>query len=97
VLSSTNQAGPGDTDDYLSHRRPAISQAASAAKKVFAPLTIEEQETYRNWRLATLAFYGVLAVFIVALSLAIGSPGPTNVKNNPAYSAITSAGQYRPR
>jgi hypothetical protein len=97
VLSSTNQAGPGDTNDHPSHWRPAVSQAASATKRVVAPPTIEEQETYRKWRRATLTFYGVLAVFIAALSLAIGSPKPTNVKNNPAYSAIAAAGQHRPR
>ncbi len=97
MLSSTNQAGPAETNDHAGYWRPAISQTASATKGAVAPHTIEEQETYRKWRRATLTFYGVLAVFIAALSLAIGPPNPTNVKNNPAYSAIASAGQHKPR
>jgi hypothetical protein len=97
VRSSTNRAGPGDTNDHPGRWPPAGSQTASVTKRELTLLTTEEQETYRKWRRATLTFYGVLAVFIAALSFAIGSPNPTNVKNNPAYSAIASAGQHKPR
>jgi hypothetical protein len=97
VPSSTNQAGPGDTNDRPSHWRPAISQTASANRRGFAPLTIEEQNTYRKWRRTTLISYGVLAIFITAFAIAIGPPDPTTVKHNAAYSAIASAGQHKSR
>jgi len=96
VLSSTNQAGPKDTNDGPSHWRPTVSQTASATSRGFAPLTIEEQETYRKWRRTTLIFYCVLAIFITLL-IAIGPPNSTTAKHNAAYSAIASAGQNKPR
>jgi hypothetical protein len=97
VLSSTNQAGPRDMNDRPSHWRPTVSHTASATRRGFAPLTIEEQKTYRKWRRITLIFYGVLAIFIAALSIAIGPPNPTTAKHNAAYSAIASAGQHKAR
>jgi Flp pilus assembly pilin Flp len=97
LLSSTNQAGPKDTNDRPSHWRPTVSQTASAARMGFAPLTIEEQQTYRKWRRSTLIFYGVLATLITALLVAMGPPSSTSVKNNAAYSAIASARQHKAR
>jgi hypothetical protein len=93
VLSSTNQAGPQDTNDPPSHWRPTVSQTASADRRSFAPLTTEEQKTYRKWRRGALIFYGVLAIFITVLSM--GPPDPTTAKHNAAYSAIASTGQPR--
>lgn len=97
MLSSTNQAGPEDTNDRLSDWRPTVSQTALANRRSFTPLTIEEQKTYRKWRRTTLVFYGGLAIFIAALSIAIGPPDPTTAKHNAAYSAIASAGQHKSR
>jgi hypothetical protein len=97
VSASTNQAGSGDTTDGLGPWRPTVSQTASADRSGFAPLTIEEQKTYRKWRRTTLIFYGVLAFFITALAIAIGPPDPTTAKHNAAYSAIASAGKQESR
>jgi hypothetical protein len=93
VLSSTHQAGPQDTNDRPSQWRPTVSQTASADRRGFKPLTIEEQKTYRKWRRATLIIYGVLAIFIAVLSM--GPPDPTTAKHNAARSAIASAGQAK--
>jgi hypothetical protein len=95
LLSSTDHAGPEDPIDRPSHCRPTASQTATANRKEFPPLTIEEQMTYRKWRRTTLMFYGVLALFISTLLVAIGPPDPTTAKHNAAYSAIASAGQHR--
>jgi hypothetical protein len=95
VLSSTNHTGPQDTNDPPSQWRPTVSQTASSDRRSFAPLTAEEQKTYRKWRRSTLIFYGVLAIFIATVSIAIGPPDPTTAKHNPAYSAIASAGQHK--
>jgi hypothetical protein len=97
VLCSTNQAGPEDTNDRPSHWRPTISQTASTSRSGFTPLTIEEQETYRKWRRTTLIFYGVVAIFITALAIALGPPDPTTAKHNAARSAIASAGEHKSR
>jgi hypothetical protein len=43
-----------------------------------------------------LILYGVLAIFIAALSIAIGPPDPTTAKHNAAYSAMAAAGQQKP-
>ncbi len=75
--------------------RPTVSQTPTANRSHFAPLTIEEQKTYRKWRRTTLIFYGVLALFVTALLVAIGPPDPTTAKHNAAYSAIASAGQHK--
>jgi hypothetical protein len=97
VRFSSNQTGAGDIADRRGDWRPTVSQTASADTKGFAPLTIEEQETYRKWRRVTLAGYGVLAVFLTALAIAMGPPDPTTAKHNAAYSAMASAGQNKPR
>lgn len=94
--SSTNKRGPGGTDDRPSHWRPTVSQTASARGRGFAPLTTEEQKTYRKWRRTMLILYGVLAIFMAALSIAIGPPDPTTAKHNAAYSAMAAAGQQKP-
>ena len=86
---STNQTGHDG--------RPTAAQTASADKRGFAPLTIEEQKTYRKWRRTTLIAYGVLAIFLTAFAFAIGPPDPTTAKHNAAYSAIASAGQHNSR
>jgi hypothetical protein len=83
----------GHGDDR--HWRPTVSQISSATNRHFRPLSIEESETHHKWRRAALAFYGVIAISAVLLSIAIGPPSPTAVKNNPAYSAIASRGQYK--
>jgi hypothetical protein len=97
--SSTNQAVPEVlTNDTSRDWRPNVSQKTSAARSHFAPLTIEEQITYRKWRCATLMFYGAFAFVIAALLIAIGPADPsTNVNNKGAYSAIASVGQRNPR
>lgn len=95
MLSSTDHAGPEDPNDGPSHCRPTAAQTATANRRDLAPLTIEEQKTYRKWRRTTLMFYGVLALFISAFLVAIGPPDPTTAKHNAAYSAIASAGQHR--
>jgi hypothetical protein len=95
LLSSTDHAGPQDPNDRSSHCRPTASRTALANRRDFAPLSIEEQKTYRKWRRTTLMLYGVLAVFISALLVAIGPPDPTTAKHNAAYSAMASAGQHR--
>jgi hypothetical protein len=92
VLTSTDKAGPGDTND---HWRPTVSQTTSADRRGFMPLTIEEQKTYRKWRRSTLLLYGVLAIFMAALLIAMGPPDPTTAKHNAAYSAIASTGQQK--
>ena len=97
MLSSTNQTGPSDTNDRPGDWRPTVSQAASTTGRGFAPLTSDEQKTYRKWRRTTLIFYGVIAIFIAALSVAIGPPSPTTAKHNAAYSAIASAGPHKAR
>ena len=94
---STNQTGAGDTTDLSGNWRPTVSQTVSADTRGFAPLTIEEQKTYRKWRRVTLAGYGVIVIFLAALAIAMGPPEPTTAKHNAAYSAIASAGQNKPR
>jgi hypothetical protein len=93
----TNQTRPGDTDGRRDDWRPTVSQPASADRRGFAPLTNDEQKTYRKWRRTTLIAYGVLAIFLTALAIAIGPPDPTTAKHNAAYSAMASAGQNKPR
>jgi hypothetical protein len=95
VLTSTDKAGSEDPNNRPSQWRPTVSQTAAANKRDFAPLTIEEQKTYRKWRRSTLIFYGVLALFMTAFMVAIGPPEPTTAKHNAAYSAIASAGQHK--
>jgi hypothetical protein len=95
VRFSTNQTGPGDTADRLSDWRPMAAQTASADRRGFAPLTTEEQKTYRKWRRITLIAYGVLAIFLTALVVAIGPPDPTTAKHNAADSTMASAGQQK--
>lgn len=90
---STNQTGPGETADRPGDGRPTVTQTTSANRKGFTPFTIEEQQTYRKWRRTTLAVYGVLAILVTALSIAIGPPDPTTAKHNAASSAMASAGQ----
>jgi hypothetical protein len=97
VRFSTDQTGAGNTADRRSDWRPTVSQAASADRRGFAPLTIEEQKTYRRWRRTTLIVYGVVAIFLATLAIAIGPPDPTTAKHNAAYSAMASAGQHKPR
>jgi hypothetical protein len=97
VPISTNQTGPRGTANRRGDWRPTVSQTASADRRGFVPLTIEEQKIYRKWRRITLAGYGVLAIFLTALAIAIGPPDPTTAKHNAAYSAIASAGQNKPR
>jgi hypothetical protein len=97
VRLSTNQTGAGDTTDLSGNWRPTVSQTVSADTRGFAPLTIEEQKTYRKWRRVTLAGYGVIVIFLAALAIAMGPPDPTTAKHNAAYSAIASAGQNKPR
>jgi hypothetical protein len=97
VRFSTNQTGAGDTADLGGDWRPTVSQAVSAHTRGFAPLTVEEQKTYRKWRRVTLAGYGVVVIFLTALAIAMGPPEPTTAKHNAAYSAIASAGQNKPR
>lgn len=94
---STNRTGPGDTADRRGDWRPTVAQTASADSRGFAPLTTEEQKTYRKWRRTTLIAYGVLAIFLTALAVAIGPPDPTTAKHNAAYSAMASAGQHKSR
>jgi hypothetical protein len=95
VLTSTDKAGSEDPNDRPSRWRPTVSQTSTAKRGDFAPLTIEEQKTYRKWRRSTLIFYGVLALFMTAFLIAIGPPDPTTAKHNAAYSAIASAGQHK--
>ena len=95
--SSTNQPGAGDTANRSSDWRPTVSHAASADRRRFAPLTNEEQNTYRRWRRTTLIAYGALAIFLAALAIAIGPPDPATAKHNAAYSAMASVGQHKPR
>jgi hypothetical protein len=97
LLTSTDRVGPEDPNDRPSHCRPTASQTATANRRDFAPLTIEEQQTYRKWRRTTLILYGALALFITAFLVAIGPPDPTTAKHNAAYSAIASAGQHKSR
>jgi hypothetical protein len=96
VRLSANQTGVGNTADRRSDWRP-VSQTASGNARGFAPLTIEEQKTYRKWRRITLAGYGIVVIFLTALAIAMGPPDPTTAKHNAAYSAIASAGQSKPR
>jgi hypothetical protein len=90
---STNQIGNDGRGDW----HPTSAQTSSSDRRGFAPLTIEEQKTYRKWRRTTLIAYGVLAIFLTAFAIAMGPPDPTTAKHNPAYSAIASAGQNKPR
>jgi hypothetical protein len=85
-----------DTPDTIGHGgywRPTVSQISSATSSHFRPLSIEESETHRKWRRATLIFYVSIAISAVLLFIAIALPNQTAVKNNPAYSAIASRGQ----
>jgi hypothetical protein len=97
VRFSTDQTATENTADRRSDWRPTVSQTASADRRGFAPLTNEEQKTYRRWRRTTLIAYGALAIFLTAIAIAIGPPDPTTAKHNAAYSAMASAGQVRPR
>jgi hypothetical protein len=96
VRLSTDHPGAGDTAGRRGDWRPTVSQTASANTRGFAPLTIEEQKTYRKWRRTTLIAYGVVAIFLTALAIAMGPPDPTTAKHNAAYSAMASAGQNKP-
>jgi hypothetical protein len=93
MLSSTKQAGLRDPNDRPGDWRPTVSQIASVTGRSLAPLTPEEQSTYRKWKRSTLIFYGGLAILMAAISVAIGPPNPTTAKHNAAYSAMASTGQ----
>jgi hypothetical protein len=90
--ASTNQIAPEElTKDILWHRRLNVAQQAAAARRHFAPLTMEEKTTYRKWRRATLVFYATFAFVIAALLIAIGPPdASTNANGNDSYSALGS-------
>jgi hypothetical protein len=91
--ASTKQSAPEEpTKDISWHWRPNVSQQAAAARRHFAPLTMEEKTTYRKWRRATLVFYGAFAFVMAALLIAIG---PTNDKDS--YSALASIVHRNPR
>jgi hypothetical protein len=96
VRFSSDQTGPANTADHRDDWHPTVSQTASADIGGFAPLTTEEQKTYRKWRRTTLIAYGVLAILLTAFSIAIGPPDPSTAKHNAAYSAMASAGQFKP-
>jgi hypothetical protein len=61
----------------------------------FRSLSVEERETHHRWRRAALVIYGLIGISVALLLIAIGPPGQTAVKNNPAYSAIASSGQNK--
>jgi hypothetical protein len=83
-LPATDQSHPG---------RPSVSQISAETSSRLRSLSIEECGTYRNWRRALLAGYGLIAIFTVIALIGIGPPKQTVVKNNPAYSAISSRGK----
>ena len=75
------------------HWRTGACRIASARNEKFRPLSQEECETHHKWRRAVVVFYGSIAIAAVLLSIVFVPPGPSAVKNNPAYSAIASRGQ----
>lgn len=95
-LISTEEDNP-HKESSGSHWRPTPSQIASAKIDFFRPLSVDECETRRKWRAAALVFYALVTIFAVLASLAIGPPGQTATKNNPAYSAIASRGHNNSR
>jgi hypothetical protein len=97
--ASTKQIAPEELTKNISWNcRPNVSQRAAAARRPFAPPTMEEKTTYRKWRRATLVFYGAFAFVMAALLIAIGPTDPsTNADGKDSYSALASLAHRNPR
>jgi len=95
VHSSSRQVGPQPPANDSSVRwRPNVSTSASGKRSHFAPLSAEEELTYRRWRRATLAFYGVFLCAVAAIAIAIGpSDRSGTAEKGDLYSALASAVQ----
>jgi hypothetical protein len=94
----TKQSAPEEvTKDILWRWRPNVAQQPAAARRHFAPLTMEEKATYRKWRRATLVFYGAFAFVMAALLIAISPTDPsTNANGKESYSALASIAHRNP-
>jgi hypothetical protein len=86
------------SDAMLAPGRTNALTGASARWRTFAPASIEEDLTYRNWRRATLVLYAVLLCVVAAAAIAIG-PGDRSgaTKSIDIHLAIASAVQRSSR
>lgn len=98
MTSFKSQTLQNDPANDTSRRwRPNVSQSTSATRIHFAPLTFEEQTTYRKWRRAMLIFYGVFTLVTAAITIAIGPADPsTAARDSGAHSTLASVGQRHP-
>lgn len=86
------------SDAMLARPRSNASTTASARRHHFASPTVDEEETYRYWRRATLVFYIIFLCGMAAIAIEIGPVDKSgSAKQDNVYSALASAVQRSSR